>query len=51
LREIAPVLLAANGIYKGSTRVERARVMSLSGKANDLSSLDARGASHVSGNS
>lgn len=51
LLEIAPVLLAANGIYKGKTRVEHGGVMSLWGKANDLPSLDARGMSHVSGNS
>lgn len=39
--EMAPVLLAAGGIYPGKTILEHGGVMSLWGKASDLPSLTA----------
>lgn len=51
LLEMAPVLLAADRVYRGTTVIEHGGIMSLWGKDSDLVSLSARGRSHVAANS
>lgn len=51
LLEMAPVLLAAEDIYRGKATVEHGSVMSLWGKSSDLASLDSAGQSEVATNS
>ena len=51
LLEMAPVLLAADRIYRGKTLIEHGGVMSLWGKATDLPSLAAVGESDIAANS
>jgi NitT/TauT family transport system substrate-binding protein len=51
LLEMAPVLLAAEQIYRGKTRVEHGSVMALWGKASDLASLDSAGQADIATNS
>jgi len=51
LLEMAPVLLAAEQIYPGKTIVEHGGVMTLWGKASDLSSLNVAGQSDIATNS
>ena len=51
LLEMAPVLLAADRIYTGTTVIEHGGVMSLWGKATDLPSLAAAGRSDIAANS
>jgi len=51
LLEMAPVLLAAEQIYPGKTRVAHGGVMTLWGKASDLASLNAVGHSDIAANS
>ena len=51
LLEMAPVLLAAEHIYRGKATVEHGSVMSLWGKSSDLASLDSAGQSDIATNS
>jgi sulfonate transport system substrate-binding protein len=51
LLEVAPVLLAAEEIYRGKAILEHGSVMSLWGKSSDLASLDSAGQSDVALNS
>lgn len=51
LLEMAPVLLAAERIYPGETRVEHGSVMALWGKSSDLASLNSAGQADVATNS
>jgi NitT/TauT family transport system substrate-binding protein len=51
LLEMAPVLIAADGIYPGSVVIEHGGVGSLWGKAADLPSLAAAGESDIAANS
>ena len=51
LLEMAPVLLAAEGIYPGRTVLEHGSVMSLWGGSSELASLDSAGRSHIAMNS
>jgi len=51
LLEMAPVLLAADGIYPGKTVVEHGGVMALWGKSSDLASLDSAGQADLACNS
>ena len=51
LLEMAPVLLAAEEIYRERTVLEHGSVMSLWGRSSDLASLDSAGQSHVATNS
>ena len=51
LLEMAPVLLAADRIYSGKTRIEHGSVMALWGRASDLASLSSAGQADVATNS
>ena len=51
LLEMAPVLLAAEQIYPGKTKVEHGSVMALWGKTSDLASLNSAGQADVATNS
>ncbi|HEV7393870.1 MAG TPA: ABC transporter substrate-binding protein [Burkholderiales bacterium] len=51
LLEVAPVLLAAEQIYPGRTRIEHGGVMNLWGKGSDLASLSAAGHADLAANS
>lgn len=51
LLEMAPVLLAAERIYPGKTRIEHGSVMALWGKASDLASLSSAGHADIATNS
>jgi sulfonate transport system substrate-binding protein len=51
LLEMAPVLLAAEHIYRGKTMVEHGSVMALWGKTSDLASLNSAGQADVATNS
>jgi NitT/TauT family transport system substrate-binding protein len=51
LLEMAPVLLAAEDIYRGETRLEHGSVMSLWGESSDLASLGSAGRSDIATNS
>ncbi len=51
LLEMAPALLATQGIYPGATVLEHGSVMSLWGESSDLASLDSAGRSHIAMNS
>ena len=51
LLEMAPVLLAAEDVYRGKTRLEHGSVMSLWGESSDLASLGSAGQSHIATNS
>jgi NitT/TauT family transport system substrate-binding protein len=51
LLEMAPVLLAAEDIYREKTLIEHGSVMSLWGQSSDLASLNSAGRSHVATNS
>lgn len=51
LLEMAPVLLAAEQIYPGKTRIEHGSVMALWGKASDLASLTSVGQADLATNS
>ena len=51
LLEMAPVLLAAQGLYPGKTLVEHGSVMALWGKASDLASLSSAGQADIATNS
>ena len=51
LLEMAPVLLAADSIYPGKTRIEHGSVMALWGKGSDLASLTSAGQADIATNS
>ncbi|HET9404662.1 MAG TPA: ABC transporter substrate-binding protein [Burkholderiales bacterium] len=51
LLEMAPVLLAADGMYPGKTVLEHGSVMALWGRASDLASLSSAGQADVAANS
>jgi sulfonate transport system substrate-binding protein len=51
LLEMAPVLLAADQIYPGETRLEHGSVMALWGRASDLASLSSAGQADLATNS
>ena len=51
LLEMAPVLLAADGIYPGKTRLEHGSVMALWGRASDIASLHSAGQADLATNS
>ena len=51
LLEMAPVLLAADGIYPGKTVLEHGSVMALWGRASDIASLSSAGQADVATNS
>jgi NitT/TauT family transport system substrate-binding protein len=51
LLEMAPVLLAADGIYPGATVIEHGSVMALWNKGSDLASLASSGQADVATNS
>ena len=51
LLEMAPVLLAADQIYRGKTLIEHGSVMALWGKASDLASLSSAGQADLATNS
>lgn len=51
LLEMAPVLLAADQIYRGKTLIEHGSVMALWGKASDLASLSSAGQADIALNS
>ena len=51
LLEMAPVLLAADGVYAGKTVVAHGSVMALWGKSSDLASLNSAGQADVATNS
>jgi ABC-type nitrate/sulfonate/bicarbonate transport system substrate-binding protein len=51
LLEIAPVLLAADGIYAGKTAIAHGSVMALWGKASGLASLASTGRADIATNS
>jgi NitT/TauT family transport system substrate-binding protein len=51
LLEMAPVLLAAEDIYRDETLIEHGSVMSLWGQSSDLASLGSAGQSHIATNS
>jgi NitT/TauT family transport system substrate-binding protein len=51
LLEMAPVLLAADRIYPGKTRIEHGSVMALWGGASDLASLSSAGQADIALNS
>jgi sulfonate transport system substrate-binding protein len=51
LLEMAPVLLAAEGIYPAKTVLEHGSVMSLWGESSELASLGSAGLSHIATNS
>lgn len=49
--ELAPVLLACQGIYRGKTVLQQGGILSLYAKDGDLPNLRAQGRSHVATNS
>jgi sulfonate transport system substrate-binding protein len=51
LLEMAPVLLAADGLYPGKTVLEHGSVMALWGQASDLASLSSAGQADLATNS
>jgi sulfonate transport system substrate-binding protein len=51
LLEMAPVLLAADRIYRGETLLEHGSVMALWGKASDIASLRSAGQADIATNS
>ena len=51
LLEMAPVLLAADRIYPGKTRLEHGSVMALWGEASDIASLSSSGRADLATNS
>jgi ABC-type nitrate/sulfonate/bicarbonate transport system substrate-binding protein len=51
LLEMAPVLLAADGIHPGKTVIEHGGVMALWGQSSDIASLESAGQAHVALNS